>query len=119
MLIGLVVAVLLLGFAYMGGPVALGAHPWWGFKVGYVGVPVGLVLYLTQLAWRAGYAPKAALYAVFLCLAAYLTYRGKIQFAASYAEDAAAGRMWFFGWIAVFVFGTLFVTHIFGRRRGK
>ena len=117
--IGLAVAAVLLVFAYSGGPVALGAHPWWGFKVAYIGVPIGAVLFGLQLVWRAGYVAKAGLYATFLCLAAYLTYRGKIQFAASYAEDAAAGQMWIFGWIAIFALGFLFLTHLSSRIRAK
>lgn len=114
--IGLLVALLLLGFAFLGGSVALGAHPWWGFKVAYIGVPIGVALYLVQLLWGAGYVAKSGLYAVFLCLAAFLTYRGKIQFAESYAEDVAAGRMWFLGWIVVYAFGFVFFTHLACRK---
>ena len=46
--IGLAVAAVLLVFAYSGGPVALGAHPWWGFKVAYIGVPIG------EIGWIVG-----------------------------------------------------------------
>ncbi len=82
-------------------PVYLGAHPWWSQKVVLIGAPIGLVigaaLWGSTLAqrWRLLIAATA------LVLAGLSAYFGKAGFVASYAEDALAGRFWFFGWIAL------------------
>ncbi|HCQ66045.1 MAG TPA: hypothetical protein DIU07_13245 [Rhodobacteraceae bacterium] len=96
------VTALVMAFAALGGAEALGAHPWWAVRTGLVGAPIGLALYL--LARMAGLAPigRAALALAGLALALASAGFGKRRFAASLAEDALAGRFWFFGWFAVF-----------------
>jgi len=78
----------------------LGAHPLWSLKVAYLGIAVGLSLaVLAALArLRAGATGLAG--AALLVAAGLVAGIGKARFAASYAEDALAGRMWFLGWIA-------------------
>jgi hypothetical protein len=41
---------------------------------------------------------------------------GKARFSASYAEDAVAGRMWFFGWIGIVAMLFVLVVHLIGKR---
>lgn len=77
----------------------LGAHPFWAVKTGGIGAAIGaglavvLALLRTKVALRIGLG-------VAVLVAGYAAARlGAARFAASYAEDALAGRMWFFGWI--------------------
>lgn len=90
----------------------LGAHPFWAVKVGYIGALVGLVLAVGFWWLRVGFGLKLTLAAGLLLVTAEVTALGKARFAASYAEDALAGNMWFFGWIGIVVavFLKLFVA---------
>lgn len=76
----------------------LGAHPWWGLKVALIGAPIGLALGL--ILSRIGILQSTVICLILLSLAYGAAYYGKTQFAASYAEDAFAGQLWYFGWIA-------------------
>lgn len=83
-------------------PEALGAHPWWSAKVLWTGGSVGVALGILT-AWgvssRSNYRGVALIGLVVATIAAFATARyGQTQFAASYAEDAFAGKLWFFGW---------------------
>jgi hypothetical protein len=83
-------------------PLKLGAHPFWADQVILWGAPIGVILGLiaVRLSFRASIIGFVALTGI-----AYLTaHTGKSRFAASYAEDAFGGQMWFFGWHGVFVF---------------
>ena len=96
--ISLLVAAALIAAAYLGLTQALGAHPWWAVKVAVYGALAASVV--TIALGRPG--------SMWLCWAgllvlvgAFVTARyGGAAFAASYAEDAFAGQLWFFGWIA-------------------
>lgn len=79
----------------------LGAHPQWSLKVAYLGIAVGLAMAVGAAA--AGWRPRmlALAGAVLVVAAGLATGLGKARFAASFAEDALAGRMWFLGWIGV------------------
>ena len=86
-----------IGFAHAGLTLTLGAHPFWSARIAWIGAPVGAMLAVILArggGWRAviGFA---ILTAATLALAHY----GKTAFAASYAEDRLAGRVWYFGWI--------------------
>jgi len=97
---------ILIALAVLGGvwvfdlPKQLGAHPWWSQNVILYGGPAGIViaalLSLTPLnTWL------RLVLALCITLAAFILARnGGLDFAASYAEDTAAGQRWFFGWIA-------------------
>lgn len=80
---------------------ALGAHPFWAVKTGVIGSVLGLLAY-GCLRW-AGLRPGriALLGVVTLALAVVAAIQGKSIFAASFAENALAGRFWFFGWFAL------------------
>lgn len=76
----------------------LGAHPFWAEQVGWLGVLPAAAFWV--LTFRLG--TKGLWLAVpALGIAAASAYFGKAEFAASYAENALAGRFWYFGWIAV------------------
>ncbi len=76
----------------------LGAHPWWSQKIIWIGLPIGLVL-----AFLAHFLLTKPLRILsFLGLTAVavgIAHYGKTTFAASFAENALAGHLWFFGWI--------------------
>jgi hypothetical protein len=75
---------------------ALGAHPFWAAKIGWIGAGLGAAAALGLRAHRGrGLAIALALTA---CGAAAAVL-GKRVFAASYAENALAGQAWYFGWI--------------------
>lgn len=117
----LVLALLaLFWIAALGGvPEMLGAHPWWAVRVGVVGSLIGAATAVglglpglagTWLTWASGSGLVAALGAAIF---------GKRAFVASMAEDALAGRFWFFGWYTVcaclFVFAFLLLRGRIGR----
>ncbi|MDJ0824807.1 MAG: hypothetical protein QNJ16_04825 [Rhodobacter sp.] len=95
----IVAAILPLAAAMLGVSQWLGAHPWWAGQTAWVGVAVGLIIGLLSVRrtrwWRIGVG--VALIVVSAIAAGY----GKAQFAASFAEDAFAGRLWYFGWIGI------------------
>ena len=96
----------------------LGAHPWWAFKVGYFGVIIGVVIYVVQSFWHGSFSTKALMISVALLAMTVTVWIGKARFSASYAEDAVAGKMWFFDWIGIVAALFLLVVHLFGKRRG-
>ncbi|MBV1867156.1 MAG: hypothetical protein KUG69_04510 [Marinosulfonomonas sp.] len=114
---GLVVAIFLIGLAANGLTKQLGAHPFWSFKVGYIGVGVGIFLYILQSFAGLRWGIKAAFYVVLIWAAAGVTVIGKGRFAASYAEDFIAGRMWYFGWIGGVALGFVLIVHLLAGRR--
>ncbi|WP_299419003.1 hypothetical protein [uncultured Shimia sp.] len=77
----------------------LGAHPWWSQKTLLIGAPIGLILAtLTSLKLRP--LPLTITFVITTALAIACAKYGQTQFAASYAEDQLAGKLWYFGWIA-------------------
>ncbi|UZD90026.1 hypothetical protein [Cognatishimia activa] len=90
-------------------PKELGAHPWWSQQVLLTGALVGLVVGLILDRFL-----KGGLTAVLgLFIAATIGFGvakyGQTQFAASFAEDAFAGQLWFFGWhvTSIMTFATI------------
>ncbi|MBB5514411.1 hypothetical protein FHS89_000409 [Rubricella aquisinus] len=97
-LVGVAVAV---GFGFSGATATLGAHPFWAMDIGWIGGIAGAVALIG--AFLSG-VPRRWLRLVavlMLPLAGVSAAWGKMRFAASYAEDAFAGQVWYFGWIAV------------------
>lgn len=95
----------------------LGAHPFWSVKVAWFGTPLGLILAI--LAKRAGLAwlTRTAIFLLCLAVAYAIALSGKERFAASFAEDAIAGRMWFFGWVATTGFSAAAIAALFNPTR--
>ncbi|MCP4208004.1 MAG: hypothetical protein GY767_13280 [Shimia sp.] len=77
----------------------LGAHPWWSQKTLLIGTPIGLVL-ATVASLKLRPIPLTITFALTTALAIATAKYGQSQFAASYAEDQLAGKLWYFGWIA-------------------
>ncbi len=77
----------------------LGAHPWWSQKTLLIGTPIGLVL-ATVASLKLRPILLTITFAHTTALAIATAKYGQSQFAASYAEDQLAGKLWYFGWIA-------------------
>jgi hypothetical protein len=92
--------VVVLGFTLAGGTQALGAHPWWAGKVGYIGVGIGAVVWLVGSVVRLGGRWLVLAASGALGAAGLAVWLGKARFAETYADDVLAGRFWYFGWIA-------------------
>ncbi len=104
--------VLVIGFAWLGGPQALGAHPWWAASVGYIGGAAGVAVWLVLTLVRLGPRRTALAALVVLVAAGVATWIGKTNFAASYAEDALAGRFWYVGWIVSLAAATVLIAAV-------
>lgn len=93
---------------WLGIPAMLGAHPFWAMNVVWLGMPIGALLGIV-----AGRGLRPAYHTAFalagIVVAGYVAYSGKTAFANSYAEDVFAGKMWYFGWIALTAMGVLLV----------
>lgn len=95
----LTLAILALAFA-VNAPAQFGAHPQWAQTNLLIGGALGIAT-----AFAAGFLPGPALIRIlaFAVFAAFFTWAAQVggaQFAASYAEDARAGQLWYLGWIA-------------------
>ncbi len=77
----------------------LGAHPWWSQKALLIGTPIGLIL-ATLAGLKLRPLPLTVTFAIATVLAFAIAKYGQTQFAASYAEDQLAGKLWYVGWIA-------------------
>ena len=109
MIAGLIAALLAgLVLFLTGAPLALGAHPFWAVKVIAIGVPLGAVMFVALFRLR----KMSVLFGsgAMICVAYAVADIGKSRFGASYGDDAFAGQMWFFGWIAICAFVALFVA---------
>ena len=84
----------------------LGAHPFWSVTVAWVGVPIGLALTFLAKRTRLSWIARSLIFLTCLAAAFAAASLGKQRFAASFAEDALAGQIWYFGWIAVATFTT-------------
>lgn len=83
-------------------PLKLGAHPFWADQAIFWGAPIGIILGL--IAARMSYLVSLIGMIAVTGGAYAVAHIGKSRFAASYAEDAFGGQMWFFGWHAVAIF---------------
>ncbi len=85
----------------LGLPEALGAHPWWAVKSGVIGSLIGAA---GVTGWRLFFKDARIFpWVAFLGLpmAVLAAVLGKQTFAASFAENALAGRFWFLGWFGL------------------
>lgn len=102
-----IIAIVLITLGKIGLSSWLGAHPFWATKVVYLGVAIGAVisiplLFLIQKNWFLSKIPVIVTAVVTLGIAAVTLLYGKAEFAASYAENAFAGKVWYLGFIALF-----------------
>lgn len=101
-----------LGFVGFGGAQALGAHPFWGMKIAYFAIGAGLVMSVMAALAKQRLTQQLITFTTLLVISIAITTYGKTQFAASYAEDDFAGKLWFFGWIAALAASFSIVTAI-------
>lgn len=90
-------------------PKQLGAHPWWSQQVLMTGALGGLVLGLIFDRFLKGRLIAVLALLVVAAIGFGVAKYGQTQFAASFAEDALAGQLWFFGWHAtcIMTFATI------------
>lgn len=99
--IALAAAAALVAAAFAGLPETLGAHPFWARQTGIVGGVGGAMLWLVLRRAGLSAATGLAIAVLILLVSAAAAHFGKQVFAASFAENARAGRFWFFGWFGL------------------
>lgn len=82
-------------------PQALGAHPWWAQQSGIVGGVGGAVLWFVPRRLSLSFSALVVVAGSALLASAAAAHFGKQVFAASFAQNALAGRFWSFGWFAI------------------
>ena len=92
-----------------------GAHPFWSSSVVYIGAPLGIILAAIVRRVGLGRTGRLILYILLLGIAVWVAQTGKARFAASFAEDAFGGKMWYYGWIATATFGTALLARLLSR----
>ena len=108
MLVGAAFAIQMTGLAQR-----LGAHPWWAHKVIWAGIPLGIGLAMTAWVLRIPRNTRFIGFTLFACFAFAVAKAGKLQFAASLAEDALAGQAWYLGWLATCALTAAAVASLF------
>lgn len=107
--------------AYSGVTVQLGAHPRWAASSAWIGVATGAsaALILALFRFHRGWAIMIAMLAT--ALAGATAYFGKDAFVSSYAANAFAGRLWYYGWIGVAAgtAGLMALVILPGRKRNR
>ena len=115
-----IATVLIMALAYgLDLPKAWGAHPFWSRSILLIGTPIGLVLAGAALLLVRGPWLPALAFAVLAVVAVLLAAQGKADFAASFAEDRFAGRIWYFGWIAAAAMAAAAMTAGFAGLRAR
>jgi hypothetical protein len=109
--------IVVFALAWMGLPERLGAHPFWAAKIGWIGGAIGAGLALVLILVRAPFVLRLILGIVAAAGGFAVAKIGAARFAASYAEDALAGRFWFFGWICVAAALVVLLQAVAGWRR--
>lgn len=112
-----VALILTAGFVLLGGPVALGAHPWWGTKVGFSGIVIGLIGWALVRFTRVPVGAIRWLSASTFVAGVGVTWIGKAVFVRSYGDDVLAGRAWFFGWIVLLAGAYLLIATLWSAGR--
>jgi hypothetical protein len=100
-LVAAAVAASLAAASMAGLPETLGAHPWWAEQSGIVGGIGGAVLWLVLRRAGLSFSALVVLAVSALLASAAAAHFGKQVFAASFAENALAGRFWYFGWFTI------------------
>lgn len=100
-LVAAAVAASLAAASMAGLPETLGAHPWWAEQSGIVGGIGGAVLWLVLRRAGLSFSALVVLAVSALLASAAAAHFGKQVFAASFAENALAGRFWYFGWFMI------------------
>lgn len=100
-LVAFAVAASLVATSLAGLPEALGAHPWWAQQSAIIGGVGGAVLWFVLRRLDLSFSALVVVAVSALLASAAAAHFGKQVFAASFAENALAGRFWYFGWFAI------------------
>lgn len=100
-IIALVITAALMAVSALGLPETLGAHPFWAVKTGIMGSVAGLLIYAAARLAKIRPRYIALIGGAALILSVVAAIQGKSIFAASYAENALAGKFWYFGWLGI------------------
>lgn len=115
LLIAVAVAATLVAAALSGLPRMLGAHPWWAQQAGIIGGVGGAVLWLGLRQAGLSFGTQMVLAVMALLASVAAAHFGKQVFSASFAENALAGRFWYFGWFALSGFVALLIAAVVAR----
>jgi hypothetical protein len=103
--------------AWLGLTSYLGAHPVaWPIKVALIGAPIGAIIAIAAGFVLPSKPARIGLFSALLIAAFGVAHYGKVEFAASYAEDQLAGKFWYFGWIATCAMATSVLTSLASRQ---
>lgn len=104
--------------AWLGVTSFLGAHPVaWPFQVALIGAPIGAIIAISAGFVLQSKMVRLIFFVVLVLIAWGLAHYGKIEFAASYAEDQLAGKFWYFGWIATCAMATATLATLASRQK--
>lgn len=115
----LIAAISVIAAAYLGLTTALGAHPFWSVSVAWIGVPIGLLLALLGRTFGLRRSLQVLVFLIGLTVAFAVASLAKERFAASFADDALAGRFWHFGWIAITAFAAAMISALISLGRDR
>lgn len=93
-------AVGLLSGAYFGVAQWMGTHPFWATQVVILGTAIGATIVFALTFLRLGIRISMVFALIFLGVTLGFTSFGKARFGASFAENGAAGKVWYYGSIA-------------------
>ncbi|WP_166416505.1 hypothetical protein [Cochlodiniinecator piscidefendens] len=96
-------------------PKMFGAHPWWSQKAVLIGAPIGIVLAAGASLLNLSHITRSIAFILLFAAAFGIAKYGQTQFAASYAEDALAGKLWYFGWMGTAIMASASVFAISNR----
>jgi len=104
---------LFLALEKLGVVTAAGAHPFWATNVAYIGIVIGIICSICASILMNRVSGISAWVLLFLiatsiAIGIITLFYGKAEFAASYAENALAGSVWYIGFM--FLIGSVFTT---------
>jgi hypothetical protein len=85
-------------------PVTLGAHPWWSQQAALIGGAIGLALGFAASFLGNRQRVLAVIFPLLMLVGFAVAKHGQITFAASYGDDALAGKLWYFGCFSTGIF---------------
>lgn len=106
----LIAAIVVITAANFGLSRSLGAHPFWSVTIAWIGAPIGLIIAFLTRSRR--WIARIGIFFLLLAGSAAAAHFGRLNFAASFAEDKLAGQAWYFGWIAVAIFSAALIIAI-------
>lgn len=107
---------LTLAAAWTGLTAQAGAHPAQALQQALIGAPIGAASAFALSRTRTPRVAQFVLWAVLMLAGFAMAALGKQRFVASYAEDAFAGHLWHYGWIATLAALTALNAVFLGRR---